>query len=602
MAGQSIRRSQFITTYGPGAILEGPNGPRVIPALDLGRIFTPEHPAINFEITDRRLSKALLGGAGIVRLPSNAELGVAETKEVYETFPFPSWALCTTHSLLYQGVQWQEGEVSPRTCPRCPRPADTAAAWRRVRNQAIRFVQICPAGHLDDVSWTRLITHRRPGCQPSALQWMGSGSALRNIEIRCPDCGEHVNLGWAYNRPWPCSGRQAERGSTRSSCSAEARIIQRGAANVRMAEIHSALTIPQADTRLHRLLETSMVLAVVTANRDITSRDELLEKLNALVQINLLGPAIVNELARYPEPELLAAIQQITTAPLPQDDQTLRHQEFEALRRAATVGAPPQPSSTPGSPPQFEVIQSEVREFTGPGGHQLRVTPMSRLRVVMVQRGYRRLDPLESSVVDVCYVDEGDRRWYPGTELYGEGIFVDLAPASLISGHHFPLRRDSSWLSAWRDPAQFRQRLQQASDRIRLHPVFVWWHTFAHRLVNALSIDSGYSSAAVRERVYLDVDEITGEAIGGILLYTAQPGGDGTLGGMIALVPRFDRVLRAALSTLDNCSNDPLCGEEEFRAGKYNGAACYACQLISETSCEHHNTRLDRMLLLENLP
>jgi hypothetical protein len=45
-----------------------------------------------------------------------------------------------------------------------------------------------------------------------------------------------------------------------------------------------------------------------------------------------------------------------------------------------------------------------------------------------------------------------------------------------------------------------------------------------------------------------------------------------------------------------------LCEEHEFQAGKYNGSACYACQLVSETSCEHRNTRLDRTLLRENKP
>src|SRR5581483_8373889 len=45
---------------------------------------------------------------------------------------------------------------------------------------------------------------------------------------------------------------------------------------------------------------------------------------------------------------------------------------------------------------------------------------------------------------------------------------------------------------------------------------------------------------------------------------------DGTLGGMIALVPQFDRVLRVAFNTIDGCSNDPLCSEVEFGAGKYN--------------------------------
>ena len=70
----------------------------------------------------------------------------------------------------------------------------------------------------------------------------------------------------------------------------------------------------------------------------------------------------------------------------------------------------------------------------------------------------------------------------------------------------------------------------------------------------------------------------------------------------MALVSSFERVLATALNSLDTCSNDPLCGEEEFGPGKYKGAACYACALVSETSCEHRNMRLDRNLLLENLP
>ena len=77
----------------------------------------------------------------------------------------------------------------------------------------------------------------------------------------------------------------------------------------------------------------------------------------------------------------------------------------------------------------------------------------------------------------------------------------------------------------------------------------VWWHTLSHRLLRALSIDSGYSSAAIRERVYLRM-EPGGAARGGLLLYTVQPGGDGTLGGLIGLVPTLDRVLASALRDL----------------------------------------------------
>jgi hypothetical protein len=378
-------------------------------------------------------------------------------------------------------------------------------------------------------------------------------------------------------------------------------MIQRGAANLRMAELYSALTIPPADTRLHRLLEITPIRSLV-ATIEIGSKQELLDKLRTLMAANVVGPAIVAELDHFDEQEILAALAQVKPDTLPKDNQTLRLQEFEALKRAAALGAPPQPSSTPGAPPQFEVVRTDVREFTGPGGGSLRVTPVSRLRVVMVQKGYRRLDPLLSKVVDRVYIDDADRRWYPGVELYGEGIFVDLAQQSLTAGNHFPLKYDHMWMNAWRDPDRFHQRLQIAEGRDYLHPVFVWWHTLAHRFINALAIDSGYSSAAVRERVYIDIDRSSGEASGGVLLYTAQPGGDGTLGGLIALVPQFDRVLRVAFNTIDACSNDPLCGEMQFDDGKYNGSGCYACQLVSETSCEHRNTRLDRTLLKENLP
>lgn len=596
---QALRRSQFITTYGPGAIIEGKQGPRIVPALEFSMVFK-NRQVTDFEITDSRLSTALLGNAGIVRLPSNAELGIPENTEIHDTSPFPSWALCTRHQVLYHKLA---GGGNPRqACPLCPVHFNEWNAWQQVRRQAIRFVQVCLRGHLDDVNWIGLIRHLKQPCQPLYLEWKGAGSALRNITILCPECGGKVNLGLAYSMPLACSGRFPERGRGRSFCDVEAKMIQRGASNLRMSELYSSLTIPPSDTRLNRLLETSVIratLAVVT----ISTKQELITMLNTLVGARVLGPALVAEVNRYNEQEILAVVNQMKD-PLPESNKELRLQEFEALKRAAAMGSPPQSSSTPGAPPQFEVLRADVKEFLGPRSRAyLRVTPVSRLRVVMVQKGYRRLDPLKGDVVECAYTDAQDKNWYPGTELYGEGLFIDLAPRSLVGGNHFSLQKHLSWINAWRDPEQYRQRIQVPSDeQDYLHPVFVWWHTLAHRLINALSIDSGYSSAAIRERIYIDIDEASGEASGGILLYTAQPGGDGTLGGMIALVPQFDRVLRVAFNTIDGCSNDPLCSEVQFEKGKYNGAACYACQLVSETSCEHRNTRLDRNLLKENQP
>ncbi len=131
------------------------------------------------------------------------------------------------------------------------------------------------------------------------------------------------------------------------------------------------------------------------------------------------------------------------------------------------------------------------------------------------------------------------------------------------------------------------------------HPTHVWWHSLSHRLLTALSVDSGYSSAAIRERIYLTFDA-SGDPHGGILLYTVQPGGDGTLGGLMSLVASFGTILDAALRDVRTCSNDPLCAESPSAGA--DGASCYSCLLVSETSCEHRNRGLDRLLLMETLP
>jgi len=602
---QSIRRSQFITTYGPGAILEGPNGPRIIPVIEQSDLFNPQRQAKDFEIREERLPGALLDGAGIFRLPSNAEIGQIDSTSLYNTKRFPTWSLCPQHQILYKKTQSDN-----IACPRCRPLSNPSEAWNQSNRQAIRFVMACPDGHLDDVDWIKVAHNSHRDCYPSHLIWRGGGSALRNINIECPRCGDSGNFGFAYSRDWECTGRYPETESAgagqpvRQGCERVAKIIQRGAANLRISEIKTALTIPPWDSPIHRLLGMNPI-KVRILGVPFHSKIQLLDNLSPLVSHNLLNQAILEEIETFSENEILEAINIIQASSPHQSTNQLRLDEFEALQRAASTGHPPVPSSVPGGPPQFEIIQQQVRTISTPGHHLLRITPVNRLRVVMVQTGYRRVpggDPTQSTVVDRRYFD-GSRNWYPGVELFGEGIFIDLDPIAYPDAHFLLTGRSANtWMDAWRNPDRFSQNFLNPEDEDQLHPVFVWWHTFSHRLINALSIDSGYSSAAVRERIFIRIDDNTGQASGGVLLYTTQPGGDGTLGGLVALVSAFDHVINSSLRTIDSCSNDPLCGEEYFGDGKYNGAACYACSLISETSCEHRNMRLDRNLLLENLP
>lgn len=593
---QQIRPSQFITTYGPGAILEGPDGPRIIPSLtvlfgDRGRF---PQLAANFEISEPRLAALLGPTAGIVRIPTNAELGWQETKEVYGTGPFPTWSLCAAHGILYQVTQ-----AAQQGCPQCRARTNI---WDKAAREAIRFVMACRDGHLDDVNWHAVVAHQLPNCRPSHYRWVGGGAALRFVQIECPACQGSTNLGTAYGRPLPCSGRFPEwmiplqSANARPGCPVRGEMLQKGASNLRIPLLQAALTIPRLDTRLHLFLAQSNVRPVLVAVQPQTMA-ALLTMLGNLQTRNMVSAADVALVGSTPWSQVSIAINDVINPTLPQNYRELLDQEFRELRTAAANGAPARPSPTPGYPPCFEVVRSSVLDgIRGPNGTEFRVAPVSRLRVVLVQRGYQRIDD-RAEVVPTVYVDQvGGRNWYPGVELFGEGIFIELDPNGAQRGR-LPLRGGE--VAAWR--AAYTSGTPPA-EMGETHPVHVWWHTLAHRLLNALAVDSGYSAAALRERIYIEIDAATGEASGGLLLYTVQPGGDGTLGGLISLAPTFGAILAAALRNDLACSNDPLCEEERFDPTRVNGAACYACLLVSETSCEHRNRWLDRNLLLANMP
>lgn len=607
--GQSLRPSQYITTFGPGSILETPDGPVVIAAPSHSGLFENKHPDA-YEIRDLRLSQTLLNKKRIFRIPSNAELGFKENRCVYHAYYFPRWSLCPTHSILYK---YPTQSQSLTSCPSCPTANKWGEAWAKSREEAVRFVLACSHGHLDEVDWRFIIKHRQGCTKPGHLDWQGGGGALRNIRISCPECRENVNFGEAYSRKFPCSGSFPEENYRRVDCSRPAKIIQRGAANLRVSEIRSALTIPPLDTALHRLLQSRAVLDVLVAV-PVNSKIMLVQLLDNLVKGQRLDPTIAATIKQYDEAEILDAINDILgelNNPKETTEETLRQDEFLSLRNGACDGAPPQRADKPGGPNQFEVYVENVRRFMLDSGRTLRVTPLSRLRVVMVQIGYTR--PIDTDneenqpkLVPVEYIPPNESiAWHPGVELFGEGIFLDFVSDADPRGvsEHFTLQGQaySRWLAAYNSPEGYRKIKAMPGTKLDyLNPVFVWWHTLSHRLITALSVDSGYSSAAIRERVYTCT--INNKTVGGLLLYTAQSGGDGTLGGLIGLVPHFDRILKSALRNIDACSNDPICIEEEFGEDKVNGAACYACQMISETSCEHRNTLLDRRLLLDNLP
>lgn len=579
MSNQQIRPSQFITTYGPGSILETRSGPVV--AFSADRVFNDNGLSVqNYEIRDTRLARdPAINGGGIVRIPTNAEVPRPEQFPLYPSDAMPYWCLCVEHRTLY---------TVRNGCPQCPPRATNRLTREKSGREAIRFVLACSQGHLDEVEWTYVVHGGGPCAQwPGWYQWIGGGGSLRSVQIRCPQCGATANFGTAYGRDWRCSERLPERGARppQTGCTAPARIIQRGAANLRTPVIVSALTIPPLSSRLHNLLQDSRILTLCSTLRSLNALNEQSFR-QALSSVQPpLQASVVQFLQQRPWAEIEIAIAQVLAA-AGGAQRSLKEEEFESLRFAASNGAPPVAAPQLGVPPLFEVRLTDVRSYMGPAARRtFRVVPVSRLRMVLVQTGYRRLEPVTGTVVPVSFQTAG-RNWFPGVELFGEGIYLDLLDADLsLEG-----ARSAAWDTSFG---------QSNPPDDTLHPVHVWWHSLSHRLLRALSVDSGYSSAAIRERVYLHRDP-SGPVRGGLLLYTVQPGGDGTLGGLVGLVPSFGQIIASALRDIATCSNDPLC--EETVPDGVNGSSCYSCLLASETSCEQRNIHLDRGLLLQNLP
>jgi hypothetical protein len=135
----------------------------------------------------------------------------------------------------------------------------------------------------------------------------------------------------------------------------------------------------------------------------------------------------------------------------------------------------------------------------------------------------------------------------------------------------------------------------------KISPQYVFLHTLSHLLIRQLSFECGYTVASLRERIYCASEE-DGKEMAGIFIYTASGDSEGTLGGLVrqGRQDTLPRVFKKAIRESVICSNDPVCISTEQGQGRdaLNLAACHACTLLPETSCEEFNVFLDRGMLI----
>jgi hypothetical protein len=191
-------------------------------------------------------------------------------------------------------------------------------------------------------------------------------------------------------------------------------------------------------------------------------------------------------------------------------------------------------------------------------------------------------------------------KWLPAIEQFGEGIFLHINP---------------EYIHSWRQRSEVIERANELHhgeaveashfNRPPKHLGVTYWalHSLSHAVMAELALECGYPISSLKERIYASGAGQSDRF--GILVYTSTAGAQGTLGGLSEMAKRIPEILAKAVSGLELCSNDPICADHhagtEHDERPLHGAACHACILVPETSCEARNTRLDRGLLVSTL-
>lgn len=583
-----LRKTQLITTFASGAIADMPDYSVIMAATDY---WDHKSPVIHEPNLERLL-------------------GVSKFKEPYATdsdnpkgnpdipaFRFPRIHFCPKCEKYNLKDYRDFGDSKKRKCS-CGRELVPS-----------RFVAACVNGHLEDFPYKWWVHYGNLEECPAADKWdqlsirfENNTGGLSSIVIRCEACGKERTMeGCMSNdalKGYKCKGKRPWIGASKEfndpePCNAPMRTLQRGASNVFFSVTQSALTIPPWSQKIQRDIDEEWErIKGFCANQ--VNDDTLKMAINLLFGSNLIS-------GKYSVDDYLKAIKERPDYPgrveddneEPFTEKMLYEEEYRALSNEH------EGDEEEDEPEQFISIESEIPEILD--GYVDSVMLVKRLREVLAVKGFRRITPEKPSPDDNRAVGANGNDyqplwnkahdWLPAIQMRGEGIFI---------------RFNEDKLKEWEEKNGDRYALmisRLGDDNIgkgKMSPRYVMLHTFAHLLIRQLTLDCGYSGSALKERIYSTYPN-SNESMAGVLIYTSSSDSDGSLGGLVRQgeAELMEATIRNMLQEASWCSSDPLCGDSMAQGyNSLNYAACHACALLPETSCEARNCLLDRVAIV----
>lgn len=607
MSDNEIRLSQMIMGFGPGAMIDLPSRSIIVGGLPLWRQQIEPRIIIEprlQEMLERSLTQSGRLPAGVrltLRQPPYATNDGDRMKRDVPALVFPLWFVCDPESGTTPSaggsrrrmVQWKEMEWSS---------GKFKDGTKTISVTPMRFVAACKKGHMQDINWRGLV-HRgqgQAGCR-SAMWFLDRGTSAdpKDLSIEC-DCGARVEFEYLFAEGilGGCNGHQpwlGDQSVDANGCNENLKLLVRGATNAYFPQVANVIALPIDADHIGDIIKANLASLA-----KLTSVDQLIGVLS-------FNQALSSMFGAVDPVQIFSRIQDLKGAASPATPvaSSPKVAEFDILASGKELIG-------------INSIDSRLHAKTlkddewksGDILEQLlsRVVAVKRLTEVTCLYGFTRLEPapvasdgsLEEVLLAVEGASLGEADWLPAIEQNGEGIFLQFDPAvvSAIMLSKFNSDRVNELRLAYQDWA----------GKFKNSPTFpggsyTFLHSLSHALMSEIALQCGYPATSIKERVYaLPNDSMQGVISRlGILLYTSASGAQGSLGGLVAMAPKIVALLAAAIEKMQVCSNDPICSEStpqaHFDGSLVNGAACNACLLVPETSCELRNMLLDRLML-----
>ncbi|MGV6994641.1 DrmB family protein [Desulfovibrio sp. QI0430] len=581
-----IRRSAIILTAAPGAVVdfraEGSPISAVIAGLDdWDTSFPPVGLGHQQVVYEERLQKKL-GVCGFRLppvLPPKRLIGPNNTSPALLAARFPNWLQCPQCNRLAPAAKWGNEAGRPwRRCQHCSTKGHTIFAI------PVRFVMACEKGHLDEFPWHLWVGHKDKECngEYGFLKLTAEGPGLAGLVLSCPKCGASKTLDGIFsaknwkNRNFRCSKKRPWLGDVDPQpCTHVPRAMQRGASNMFYPCVETALSIPPWSDNLPENL--GVFWGSLVAIPDLKDKTKMIE---------ILAPKGLGDILRY-----LGLTPEELARQIERREQQLVNADCNNLRDAEYYQFTSSTDAKSDEDQNFEMREEKVPPSLS--NYFSHIVRLVRLREVRALKGFTRIYPPGMDGANIAPISKEPKQWLPAVEVKGEGIFISF---NLETLHKWETRVEimqrageiqKEYTRQWKE----KNGTDTPVDRV-VTPRFLLVHTFAHALMRQLTLECGYSSTALRERLYVDDTDMAG-----LIIYTATSDADGTLGGLQrqGKETKIGSTVPKAIQSIEWCSSDPLCisglmcGNESLCA-----AACHSCVLAPETSCEEFNHFLDR--------